>query len=126
MEKTRKLRHKGILKLKHRDKRELTELMRGGKQSVRVVKRARILQLSSQGQTAEATAQAVGVGEHTVRRIRKRYRAGGLERALHEAPRGRPEPVLKPKQEQEVVAMLCGPAPSGRSRWTFGWRLARR
>jgi transposase len=109
-------------KLVDGDGQALAELMRGGWEPVRVVKRARVLQLSSEGKGVKETATAVGVADRTVRYIKERYAEGGLERALWEAPHGAPERALDERQEQEVVAMLCGPSPTGRARWTV--RLA--
>ncbi len=110
------------VKLKTRDKKKLKDLMSRGRESVRVVKRARVLQVLGAGKSAEKAAEAAGVGVTTAREIMKRYLESGLERALREAPRPGKARRLKPKQEQQLVAMLCGPSPSGRARWTI--RLA--
>jgi putative transposase len=61
---------------------------------------------------------AVGVGEITVRRVRRRYEQGGLEVALYDRPRPGGTARLSAKQEQRIVAMVCGPPPKGRARWT--------
>jgi transposase len=108
------------LKLKAADRKALKNLMSRGRESVRVIKRARVLQLLGEGKSAEKAAAAAGVGITTAQNIRKRYLENGLERALREAPRPGKERVLKPKQEQQLVAMLCGPSPQGRARWTIG------
>ena len=110
------------VKLKPGDKKKLKDLMSRGRESVRVVKRARVLQVLGKGSSAEKAAEAVGVCATTARNIMQRYLVQGLERALREAPRPGKERALKPKQEQQLVAMLCGPSPSGRARWTI--RLA--
>ena len=108
------------VKLKPGDERALKDLMSRGRESVRVVKRARVLQVLGAGKSAEKAADAAGVGVTTAREIMRRYLEKGLERALREAPRPGKERALKPKQEQELVAMLCGPSPQGRARWTIG------
>ena len=110
------------IKLKPRDGKKLKALMSRGRESVRVLKRARVLQILGEGKSAEKAAEAVGVSASTPRRIGRLYRAGGLDRALWEAPRPGKERAFKPKQEQQLVAMLCGPSPEGRARWTI--RLA--
>ena len=110
------------VKLKPGDKKKLKALMSRGRESVRVVKRARVLQVLGAGKSSEKAAEAAGVGVTTARQIMRRYLDKGLERALREAPRPGKERALKPKQEQQLVAMLCGPSPSGRARWTI--RLA--
>ena len=110
------------VKLKPSDKKKLKELMSRGRESVRVVKRARVLQVMGEGKSSEKAAAAAGVSAPTARRVGKRYVADGLERALREGPRPGKERIFKPRQEQELVAMLCGPSPAGRARWTI--RLA--
>ena len=110
------------VELKPGDVEKLKALTSRGREAARVIKRARVLQVLSEGKSAEKAAQAAGVGGSTARRIMKRYLAHGLEQALREAPRPGKERLLKPKQEQQLVAMLCGPSPQGRARWTI--RLA--
>ena len=110
------------VKLKAGDKKKLKDLMSRGRESVRVVKRARVLQILGEGKSAEKAAEGAGVGGSTARSIMRRYLEEGLQRALWEAPRPGKERALKPKQEQQFVAMLCGPSPQGRARWTI--RLA--
>jgi transposase len=107
------------VKLKKSEKKELKELMSRGRESVRVIKRARVLQVLGEGKSAEKAAEAVGVGETTAREIGERYLEGGLERALWDAPRPGKTPALNDKQKQQVVAMVCGPAPEGMARWTI-------
>ena len=111
------------LKLKAREKKQLEGLMSKGRESVRVLKRAQVLQALSKGKSPEQVAEeVVGVGRTAARDIGRRYIDGGLDRALWDAPRPGKERALKPKQEQQLVAMLCGPSPQGRARWTI--RLA--
>ena len=110
------------VKLKADEKKQLAEMLSRGRESVRVIKRARILQILGEGKSAEKAAEAVGAGKTTAQDIRARYFEGGLKRALWEAPRPGKERVFKGRKEQQLVAMLCGPSPSGRARWTI--RLA--
>ena len=42
-----------------------------------------------------------------------------MQRALWDAPRPGKVPALNDKQKQQVVAMVCGPAPEGLDRWTI-------
>jgi len=110
------------VRLKPAERKKLKDLMSRGRESVRVVKRARVLQILGEGKSSERAAEAVGVSINTARRTARRYLADGLGRALWEAPRPGKERALKPKQEHQLVAMLCGPSPQGRARWTI--RLA--
>ena len=111
-----------IVKIKSADKKKLKELLSRGRESVRVIKRALVLQAQEEGKSPAKAAEAVGVSLSTAERTARRYLEGGLQRALWEAPRPGKERTFKPRQAQQLVAMLCGPSPSGRARWTI--RLA--
>jgi hypothetical protein len=86
--------------------------------SARLWKRIRILQLLDRGWNLKETANAVGTYPREVRRVGWRYRDDGLEAALGDDPRPKPSKRLDAKQQAAVVAMVCGPPPEGRSRWT--------
>jgi transposase len=105
--------------LRQADKEALEGLMRGGLQSVRVVKRARVLQLLHEGWTLAGTARAAGVAENTARLVRRRYLEQGLEAALHERPRPGRQQRFTPSQASQVVALVCSNAPEGYARWTL-------
>ncbi|WP_194863313.1 helix-turn-helix domain-containing protein [Myxococcus sp. AB036A] len=85
---------------------------------MRVLKRARALQLLSEGWTVVGAAEAVGVTQTTVRNVRRRYLEEGLVGALHERQRPGAARLLTERQASEVVAMVCAPPPEGRTRWT--------
>lgn len=110
------------VKLKPRDRQQLDVMLRRGRESVRVLNRAQALRQMGSGRTVAETAGALGISQTMARDVANRYCEAGLDRALREAPRPGKERVLNPKQEQQLVAMLCGPSPSGRARWTI--RLA--
>jgi putative transposase len=110
------------VKLKADEKKQLAELLSRGRESVRVIKRAMLLRIMDGGKSAGKAAEAVGAGKTTAQEIRDRYFEGGLKRALWEAPRPGKERVFTGRKEQQLVAMLCGPSPLGRARWTV--RLA--
>jgi hypothetical protein len=42
----------------------------------------------------------------------------GLEAALGDEPRPKPEKMLDTRQQAAIVAMVCGPPPEGCARWT--------
>ena len=71
------------------------------------------------GQSVEQIAEALGASKTMVREAGKRYAAGRLKRALWDAPRPGKKRTLNDTQEQQLVAVLCGPSPSGRARWTI-------
>jgi len=94
-------------------------MMTGGAQMTsRRWRRIRTLLLLADGLSARATAEAVGTHPREARRVGHRYRAGGLEAALGEDPRPPPPKLLDSTQQAAVIAMVCGPPPAGRARWT--------
>ncbi len=106
------------VKLKKSDQQRIAELLRRGAPPVRVVRRAQALRLLESGQTAPQAGHNVGLNAKTVREIGWRYREQGLERALFERPRPGAVPRFSAAQRQQIIAMVCTPAPEGRSRWT--------
>jgi Homeodomain-like domain-containing protein len=73
------------------DRERLERLVRDRNTPQKVVWRARIVLLASDGLTAEAIAAAVGKSLLTVRRWRRRYLAKGVGRAVE----GRNSPVAR-------------------------------
>ncbi len=60
----------------------------------------------------------VGISAKAAWEIGKRYQEGGLEAALYDAPRPGQKPLLDAEHGQRIIAMVCGPPPAGRARWT--------
>jgi transposase len=85
---------------------------------VRKVKRAQILLATAGGSKDETIAANVGVGTSTVYRTKQRFVEEGIERALAEAPRPKPERKLAAHEEALLVAVACSDPPAGRARWT--------
>ena len=80
-------RAKYVVELAEEERVRLRSLLRGGKTSVRMVTRARVLLKADEGYTDGAIAAALEVATATVGRIRKRLVEEGLEHALREQPR---------------------------------------
>jgi putative transposase len=104
-----------LSKLEHE---QLDELLRGGLQPVRTVLRALVLRQLADGQTIRKVARNVGLTPKTVWLTSQRYQQGGLDRALYEQARPGKEARLDAQQRQRIVALVCGPPPEGRARWT--------
>jgi len=108
------------LRLSAEDRAELQRMRRGRTAlTARVWRRIQVLLLLDGGQTVRATALAVGGYPREVSRVGKRYLRHGLQHALSEDARPKPAPKLDSGQQAAVVAMVCGPPPEGRSRWTL-------
>jgi homeodomain-containing protein len=102
------------------DRRALQEKTKGrARLSGRTWRRIRILDLLDRGWNLTDTAGAVGGYLREVRRVGSRYLERGLEAALTDEPRPKPAKMLDAKQQAAIVAMVCGPPPEGRSRWTI-------
>src|SRR5690606_36041666 len=100
------------------ERAELAQLSRRGTAQVRVFKRARVLQLMDQGWAVRQIPAATGLSRATVQRVRHRYEQGGLDQALYDRARPGAARRLTPGQTAQIVAMVCGPPPPGRARWT--------
>jgi hypothetical protein len=107
------------LKLSTKDRSELQQMQWGrGELTARIWRRVRVLLLLDEGESVRATAAAVGGYPREISRVGKRYLHAGLQHALTEDPRPKPERKLDSVQEAAVVALVCGPPPDGRARWT--------
>jgi hypothetical protein len=101
------------------DRRELAVMKAGRKRlSARYWRRMRILELLDQEWTMQDAADATGTYPREVRRVARRYLAQGLEAALSEDPRPKPDKKFDARGEAAVVALACSPPPPGRTRWT--------
>ena len=110
--------HRVRVDLEKKDRRQVMEMLRKGRESARVLRRASILRQLGDGQKMGQVAENVGVARKTVRAIARRYEEEGLDAALHEKPRPGQERVLNTAQSQRIVAMVCGSPPEGRARWS--------
>ena len=106
------------MKLSAEDSKVLEQCLRGGLQPVRTVRRALILRQLGQGEGCRKIATRMGVAVSTVYEVRRRYEELGLEGALYDRPRPGGDPLLKPSERQQIIAMVCGAPPEGRVRWT--------
>jgi len=104
--------------LSKREQQELQGLLRSGLQPVRTVQRALALRQLAEGQAIRQVAANVGLTPKTVWLTSQRYQQGGLERALYERARPGKAALLDGPQRQRIVALVCGPPPEGRARWT--------
>lgn len=62
---------------------------------------------------------ALGTYPREVRRVGARYPERGLEAALTDDPRPKPDKMLDSAEQAAIVAMVCGPPPAGHARWTI-------
>jgi len=111
------------VKLTTADRNALESMVRGGRNRVRVIKRAQILLLADvdgpkprkQGEIVEA----LGTSVTTVSATGRRYAQQGLAAALGEKPRPGREPKLTGEVEAHLVVLACSDPPEGQARWTL-------
>jgi hypothetical protein len=106
-------------RLSEKDRGTVKQMQTKGKDSARVIRRARILQLFDEGNTSPWIAQAAGCTAETARAIGWKYVKGGLQEALYEKSRPGKERRLTTEESQLIIAMVCTDPPEGRARWTI-------
>ena len=100
------------------DRERLERLVRDRNAPQKVVWRARIVLLASEGVTAEAIAAAVGKSLLTVRRWRRRYVATGVDGLLKDATRPSRVKPLNPEKIRQVVHMTLHEKPPNATHWS--------
>jgi len=99
------------------DQQVLDTLLASGVQQVRVVVRALAIRQLGDGASCVEVAKMVRWTPKAVRAIARRYRQGGLDRALYDKARPGKKGLLDASSQQRIVAMVCGHPPAGRARW---------
>jgi transposase len=113
------MRNQYPVKLTIEERNRLSDLTIKGRAGARKINRARILLMVDAGKREREIVEALGIGESTVERTRRRFVEGGVEAALNDKPRsGRPR-LLDGKQEAFLVALTCSDGPDGRESWTM-------
>jgi transposase len=112
----RKMYH---VNLNDEEQQMLLEMTRKGEIKARKFKRAMILLKADEGLTDQQIMAAVNVSRPCVERIRKRFVADGIERALNEDPRPGQKRKLDGRAEATLIATACSDAPDGHARWTL-------
>lgn len=111
--------HTHTIQLSKEELSQIQSVIRRGTHKARVITRARILLWSHEGKSKAVIAPRLLVNMSTVQDVRDRFREGGLERALHDAPRSGQPPKLNDKREARLVAIACSPPPEGTDHWTL-------
>ena len=116
---------KYIVTLTDEERATLDQILRGGKGAARKLTRARVL-LKADASTGcpawkdEQIVEALDVGIATVERLRRQFVEEGFEAALSgRATTRQYECKLDGNAEAHLIALACGKAPEGRSRWTL-------
>ncbi|MBV7334965.1 helix-turn-helix domain-containing protein [Chloroflexi bacterium TSY] len=106
------------IQLSERERESLENLVRKGRETARVYKRALGLLELDRGKTLSEVAKSLGVSIGTVGSWRDKYKAQGV-RCLNEAPRpGRPVEI-DGDQRAKITALACSKPPEGHSEWSL-------
>ncbi len=107
------------VELKEAERVRLRMLTTQGQAPARVIRRAHLLLLASEGAPDHEVAAALQAHPTTVQRLRKRFSAGGLEAALYDRSRPGAEPKLDTRGEAFLVALACSKPPEDRKHGTM-------
>lgn len=116
---------KYVVRLTEEERGELEAVVRKGKSAAAKRLKAQILLKADAGPegsgwTDQQVAEALEVSLGSVHAARQAYVEQGLAAALERKPRSGHRPrKLDGAQEARLIALACGPAPTGRARWTL-------
>ena len=119
------MKKKYIVTLTKEERQMLQVMLSRGKAAARKLIRARILLKADESPGGpewndDQIAEGLEVGRATVERVRKEFVEEGLEAALERRkPRRQYQHALDGDGEAHLIALACGQAPEGRSRWTL-------
>ena len=110
---------KYLINLSSEERQALLEMTRKGEIKARKFKRAMILLKADEGLSDPQIMAALNVSRPCVERIRKRFVAEGMERALNEDPRPGQKRKLDGRAEATLIATACSDAPEGHGHWSL-------
>jgi len=118
------LRKKYIVRLRKKEREELTEVISSLKGSSQKARRARILlktDINGPGWSDEKASDAFSCRTQTVENLRKRLVVEGFKVALHGKERVSPprSKKLDGKKEAKLIAMRLGNPPKGFANWSL-------
>lgn len=111
------------------ERKELLDVVKKGKSSATVIRRANVILMSdsSEGEkkTEEEIASSLNITRQTVHNIKVKYLSGVKETQATEkiARKKRETPPVEPKidgeKEAKIIALACSAPPEGRTKWTL-------
>ena len=108
------VREKFAVRLTAEERNRLERTVRAGKDSAKVISRARILLKTGEGWPASRVAQVLDVSEGTVFRIKRRFAENGVEGDLKDRVQAHRYRKL---DEAHLIALAYSPAPEGHDHW---------
>jgi len=97
----------GIIEISENDRAYLESLVRSRTMQAQIVQRARIMLLRAEGIPIDTIADRVGVNRKSVMLCISKYKTGGVENALYDAPgRGR-NPEITDEEKTWIINIAC-------------------
>lgn len=111
---------KYIVKLTEEERKMLRGIISTGKNPAKRIFRAQAMLKADKLWTDEKISEALDVNKATIERMRKHFVEEGLENVLKGRYSNRQySRKLDGKKEAQLIAITCGEAPEGHSRWTL-------
>jgi hypothetical protein len=115
-----------VVRLESEERARLEQLVRVGKAAAYRIRHANILLAVDESEEGPRlkdvqAAEAFGVSVRSIELLRKRFVEEGLDVALDRKKQVRSsvERMFDGEKEARLIAMACGAAPEGRTRWTL-------
>ena len=112
------------VELSEAERKQVAEILNGNETTPRYRKRANVLLMADESagkpMTQEEIAARCGVCDVTVYHTIRDYCERGLDYTLHFQKREKPPrpAIITGEREARIIALACGEAPKGFSRWT--------
>jgi len=117
---------KYVVRLSTEERKQLSDFVRSGKRSARLLTKARILLKADVSDAGEGwsdgkIAAALDTSIANIERTRRQLVEEGFEAVLVRKynPNSAPRRIFDGEAEAKLIALACGPAPTGYARWTL-------
>jgi len=101
------------------DRSRLHTVVHRGHNSARTRVRAQVLLKLGEGWSEAKIEEAFDVCRNTVKRVRVRFLAGGVDAVLTDNVQERRRQALTGEQQAHLIAVACSPVPAGHDHWTL-------
>jgi transposase len=101
------------------DRARLHTVVHRGHTSARTRTRAHVLLKLGDGWSDAAVMAAFDVCRNTVKRVRARFLASGVDAVLTDKVQERRHQALTGAQQAHLIAIACSPVPDGHDHWTL-------
>jgi transposase len=106
------------IKLTDKEREELRVIVARRSESAGLVRRARVVLLSDEGESGREIALRLDLTPEHVSVIRARFRAEGVAGLAERPKAGRKDHAVSAETEARLVETAMSPPPAGRNRWT--------